>query len=238
MERNISCFGACICLLLIGCVFLAGCTDRTSSPTVPATPAVVATTPAPTTPGQVTAAATPVTTAAATGLSTYKNAQYGISLNYPSTWDVQEPDSLALRDYGRSTINVVNFYSPGKDTYAVFSVDIDPYSATDLEYYYNHAVLALQSYYPHWTMTKHNPQMVVSDNKAYRIDYKVEHEDSIKYDYAYQVYTIADKSPYIFTYQVQNISPSDDTYNEYLDESQDMVKSTTLTPVSLTGKTR
>lgn len=238
MERNISCFGACICLLLIGCVFFAGCTDRTSSPTAPARPAVVATTPAITTTGPVTAAATPVTTAAATGLSTYKNAQYGVSLNYPSTWEVQEPDSLAMRDYGRSTINIVNFYSPGKNTYAVFSVDIDPTSSTDLETYYNHAVLALQSYYPHWTMTKHNPQMVVSENKAYRIDYKVEHEDSIKYDYAYQVYTIADKSPYIFTYQVQNIPPSDDTYNEYLDESQDMVKSTTLTPVSLTGKSR
>jgi hypothetical protein len=196
--------------------------------TTPATPAT----------GPATAAATPVTTAATTGLSTYKNAQYGVSLNYPSTWEVQEPDSLAMRDYGRSTINIVNFYSPGRSTYAVFSVDIDPYSATDLESYYNHAVLALQSYYPHWTMTKHNPQMVVSENKAYRIDYKVEHEDSIKYDYAYQVYTIADKSPYIFTYQVQNIPPTDETYNEYLDESQDMIKSTVLTPVSLTGKTR
>ncbi|WP_292368090.1 hypothetical protein [Methanoregula sp. UBA64] len=228
----------CVFLLLIGCIVFAGCTDSTPSRVVSATPTTAATAPLTTTAMVQTSAATPVTPAAATGLSTYKNAQYGISLRYPSTWDVQEPDSLAMRDYGKSTINIVNFYSPGKETYAVFSVDIDPYSATDLESYYNHAVLALQSYYPHWTMTKHNPQMVVSENKAYRIDYKVEHEDSIKYDYAYQVYTIADKSPYIFTYQVQNIPPSDGTYNEYLDESQDMIKSATITPVSLTGKTR
>jgi len=238
MDRQLPCFELSIFLLLIVCVFLAGCTGSTSPQTAPVTPATVVTSLPTTTAGPVTAAATPAATAATTGLSTYKNAQYGISLKYPDTWEVQEPDSLAMRDYGRSTINIVNFYSPGKDTYAVFSVDIDPASTTDLESYYNHAVLALQSYYPHWTMTKHNPQMVVSDSKAYRIDYKVEHEDSIKYDYAYQVYTIADKTPYIFTYQVQNISPSDETYNEYLDESQDMVKSATLTPVSLTGKTR
>lgn len=234
MDKKCFFPGSCI-LILVCCIFLSGCTGSTASETTPtatATPVPIQTTIV------ATAAATPVATVTTTGLKTYKNAEYGIALSYPGDWEVQEPDSLALRDYGRSTINIVNFYSPGKDTYAVFSVDIDPTSTSDLESYYNHAVLALQSYYPHWTMTKHNPQLVVSENKAYRIDYKVEHEDSIKYDYAYQVYTIADKTPYIFTYQVQNIPPTDETYNEYLDESQDMVKSVIITPVSLTGKSR
>jgi hypothetical protein len=234
MDKKCFFPGSCI-LILICCILLTGCTGSTASETTP----TVTATPVPTQTTLVaTAAATPVATATTTGLKTYKNTEYGITLSYPGNWEVQEPDSLALRDYGRSTINIVNFYSPGQNTYAVFSVDIDPASTSDLESYYNHAVLALQSYYPHWTMTKHNPQLVVSENKAYRIDYKVEHEDSIKYDYAYQVYTIADKSPYIFTYQVQNIPPTDETYNEYLDESQDMVKSVVITPVSLTGKSR
>lgn len=231
-----TCFFSVSCMIiLIGCIFLSGCTSSTPSentPTATATPVPTQTTLV------ATAAATPVATVTTTGLKTYKNSEYGITLSYPGDWEIQEPDSLALRDYGRSTINIVNFYSPGKDTYAVFSVDIDPSSTSDLESYYNHAVLALQSYYPHWTMTKHNAQLVVSDDKAYRIDYKVEHEDSIKYDYAYQVYTIAGKTPYIFTYQVQDIPPTDETYNEYLDESQDMVKSVVITPVSLTGKSR
>ncbi len=232
MDKKCLFPGLCI-LVFICCIFLSGCTSSTASENTPAA------TPVPTQTTLVaTAAATPVAAATTTGLKNYRNAEYGIAMSYPGDWDVQEPDSLALRDYGRSTINIVNFYSPGKNIYAVFSVDIDPTSTNDLESYYNHAVLALQSYYPHWTMTKHNPQLVVSENKAYRIDYKVEHEDSIKYDYGYQVYTIADKTPYIFTYQVQNITPSDETYNEYLDESQDMIKSATLTPVSLTGKSR
>lgn len=226
--------GSCI-LIIICCLLLSGCTSSTSSETTPTATA----TPVPTQTTLVaTATATPVATVTTTGLKTYKNAEYGITMSYPDDWEVQEPDSLAMRDYGKSTINIVNFYSPGQDTYAVFSVDIDPTSATDLESYYNHAVLALQSYYPHWTMTKHNAQLVVSEDKAYRIDYKVEHEDSIKYDYAYQVYTIADKTPYIFTYQVQNIPQGNNVYNDYLDESQDMVKSVVITPVSLTGKSR
>jgi len=222
-------------IVLIGCIFLSGCT----SSTVPETTPTATATPVPTQTTLVaTASATPVATVTTTGLKTYRNTEYGIALSYPSDWEIQEPDTLAMRDYGKSTINIVNFYSPGNDIYAVFSVDIDPTATSDLESYYNHAVLALQSYYPHWTMTKHNAQLAVSDDKAYRIDYKVEHEDSIKYDYAYQVYTIADKTPYIFTYQVQNIPPTDETYNEYLDESQDMVKSVVLTPVSLAGKSR
>lgn len=238
MNKKSLYLGSCVVSLLIVCLFLGGCVSS-SSPQTSATPSssTPVSTPVETT-APVTIVTTPVAAATTPAWSTYTNSQYGITLSYPGTWEVQEPDTLAIRDYGRSTINIANFYSPGKDTYAVFSVDIDPAASSDLEAYYNSAVLALQAYYPHWSMTKHNPQLKVSDYKAYRIDYKVEHEDSIKYDYAYQVYTIADKTPYIFTYQVQNIPPSDETYNEYLDESQDMIKSVRFTPVSLNTKSR
>ena len=131
MDKKCFFPGSCI-LILVCCIFLSGCTGSTASETTPtatATPVPIQTTIV------ATAAATPVATVTTTGLKTYKNAEYGIALSYPGDWEVQEPDSLALRDYGRSTINIVNFYSPGKDTYAVFSVDIDPTSTSDLEYY-------------------------------------------------------------------------------------------------------
>ena len=128
-------FSVSCTVILIACILLSGCTSSSVSEYTPTATA----TPVPTSPTIIaTALATPVATVTTTGLKTYMNTEYGIALSYPGDWEVQEPDSLALRDYGRSTINIVNFYSPGQNIYAVFSVDIDPTSATDLESYYNH----------------------------------------------------------------------------------------------------
>lgn len=228
--------GLCVAALLLVCIFLGGCVSS-SSPQTSASVSTPVSTPVGTT-APATIITTPVAAATTAGVSSYTNSPYGITLSYPGTWEVQEPDSLAMRDYGRSTINIANFYSPGKDTYAIFSVDVDPSATGDLDAYYNSAVLALQAYYPHWSMTAHNPQLKVSDNTAYRIDYKVTHSNSIKVDYGYQVYTIADNRLYIFTYQAQNLTPADDTYKDNLDESQDMIKSVRITPVNQNTKSR
>jgi len=170
--------------------------------------------------------------------ATYTNSQYGITLSYPKDWEAQEAGDLAVRDYGKETINIVNFYSPGKDSYVTFSVDVDPSTTTDLEKYYNTAIIALQKSYPHWEMTKHNAQLKISDNFAYRIDYRISHEDSTKTDYGLQAYTIIKGTPYIFTYQAKDLTPTDETYTANLDEAQAMIKSVSITPVTVTTKSR
>jgi hypothetical protein len=237
MNKTKTTFSVCIVVILVLGIFTAGCTTTsTTSPGTPAQTTVQAQniqTPlsATNTPG--TAATTP-----AVQYSTYTNSPYGITLQYPKDWEAQEAGDLAVRDYGKETINIVNFYSPGKDSYVTFSVDVDPSTTTDLEKYYNTAIIALQKSYPHWEMTKHNAQLKVSDNFAYRIDYRISHEDSTKTDYGLQVYTIVKGTPYIFTYQAKDLTPTDETYTANLDEAQDMIKSVSITPVTVTIKSR
>jgi hypothetical protein len=190
------------------------------------------------TPGAVTTTLPAAATTSAVQYATYTNSQYGITLSYPKDWEMQESGQLAVRDYGRNTLNVVNFFSPGKDSYVTFSVDVDPSSTTDLEKYYNLAVIALQDYYPHWVMTKHDAQLRVSGNSAYSIDYMTPLDDNINTDYGHQVYTIVQGTPYIFTYQGTNISPTNDVYAANLGEAQDMIRSISISPMTSTTKSR
>ncbi len=143
-----------------------------------------------------------------------------------------------MRDYGRNTLNVVNFFSPGNDSYATFSVDVDPSSTTDLEKYYNLAVIALQDDYPHWIMTKHDAQLRVSGNSAYSVYYQVPLDNNVNTDYGLQVYTIVQGTPYIFSYEGTNISPTNDVYAANIGEAQDMIRSVSISPVIVTAKSR
>lgn len=224
------------CLLVILCILTAGCTSTTATSATPA-PTATQTAPTPEVIIPTTTVATAATTAAAE-YATYTSTDYGVTLEYPKAWQAQESGELGVRDYGKSAINIVNIFSPDTDTYATFSVDVDPNQTTDLEKYYNNAVIALQKTYPGLQLTKHSAQLKVSDNFAYRADYQYSHMDSIKKDYGFQVYTIVDKTPYIFTYQVNDLTPTDKTYANYLDEAQDIVKSVTITPVTITVKNR
>jgi hypothetical protein len=151
---------------------------------------------------------------------------------------MQESGQLAVRDYGRNTINVVNFFSPGNDSYVTLSVDVDPSTTTDLGKYYNLAVVALQDYYSHWVMTKHDAQLEVSGNLAYSIDYQVPLDDNINSGYGHQVYTIVQGTPYIFSYEGANISPTNDVYAAHLGEAEDMIRSVSISPVTSTLKSR
>jgi len=252
MQRSKTAFYVTVIVILALGIFSAGCTSNTS--TSPVTPTVTpappltpdqtvlpTTNPEATTTAIMAAASTTIPASAATTQAQYKtytNSQYGISLLYPKGWEVEESGKLAMRDYGRETTNVVNFFSPGKNTYVTFSVDVDPTTTTDLEKYYNTAVLALQAYYPHWEMTKHSASMKVSDSNAYRIDYRVTHTDTNKLDYGVQVYTIVKGTPYIFTYQGNDLLPEDEVFSANLDEAQDMIKSVKIAAVTNSTKSR
>lgn len=249
MKTPKTAFYFSVVLILTLGIFLAGCTSSTpasditpAATTVPATEtAVPLATPVETTLAQVTVQETTIPAAATTTSAQYKtytNAQYGITMSYPKNWDVEESGTVAMRDYGKTTTNVVNFYSPGKDTYVIFSVDVDPSATTDLESYYNKAVLALQAYYPHWEMTKHSASTKVSDTNAYRVDYRVTHDDTSKIDYGVQVYTIVKETPFILTYQGNGLLPENDIFASNLDEAQDMIKSVKIEAVTATTKSR
>jgi hypothetical protein len=215
--------GAMLFLLISCSVFFAGCTSgTTSTPSVtnaPITPAAADTLTA-----SATTTAVPTTTG--TVYTTYTNSRYAFTLQYPSDWQVQDAgNAMGLRDYGKYTYNVVNFYSP-KDSsgnYRTFSVDVDPATTTDLERYFNLATLSLGKVYTNMEITKHDYQLKVSDNNAYRLDFKAKDKDP-----TIEIFTIADNSlPYIVTYD-----SVDDT------EFQAMIKSIQITPVTTTAKSR
>ncbi|MGA2698642.1 MAG: hypothetical protein ABSE74_03270 [Methanoregula sp.] len=244
MKKPKIVFSVFIVVLLVPGIFIAGCTTTTApSPGTPAQTSVQGqstSTPSSATnpPETVTTTLPAAVTPSAVQYATYTNSQYGITLSYPKDWEMQESGQLAVRDYGRNTINVVNFFSPGNDSYVTFSVDVDPSSTTDLEKYYNLAVIALQDYYPHWVMTKHDAQLKVSDNFAYSVYYLVPLDDNINTDYGLQVYTIVQGTPYIFSYEGTNISPTNDVYAANLGEAQDMIKSVSISSVTVTTKSR
>jgi len=237
-------FSILIVVILVLGIFCAGCTTGTasSSGSPTETPVQAQNTPTPLTVTATSAAVTttlPVAaTTAAVQYAMYTNSQYGITMSYPSDWEMQESGQLAVRDYGRNTLNVVNFFSPGNDSYATFSVDVDPATTTDLGKYYNLAVVALQDYYPYLVMTKHDAQLDVSGNLAYSIDYQVPLEDNINSGYGHQVYTIVQGTPYIFSYEGTNISPTNDVYAAHLGEAEDMIRNVTISPVTSTIKSR
>ena len=222
-----------ILLLVLVCIFAAGCV----------TPAAPAATPAPTplaAPAtQITAEVTTIpATATPLQYATYTCSTYGLSLSYPADWQLQGSGDLAPRDYGRTTYNLVNIFSPGTGTYAIFSVDVDPATTSDLEAYFNSAVVALQKTYPKMTLTSHSAQLKVSGNNAYRVDYQYPTDGTSQTSYGFQVYTIVDKTPYIFTYQAQNLVPTDKVYNNNLDDAQAIIKSVSFSPVIISEKTR
>lgn len=238
---KLSTFQVLSCCTLAGlvlAVICAGCTatglkavtDNESSGAPAETPvsATPAISPGNTSAVPVAAKPTPAPTSAPakTVYATYSNPTYGLTISYPEDWQVQEPDQLALRDYGRMTLNIANFVTPSNKPIAIMSVDVDPASTTDLEKYFNTAILSHQSYYEHWELTKHNPQLKISDNFAYRSDYRISDDNGWVKTCGIQLYTIVKGRPYIFTFK-----GSEAAYNEYLVDFQDLIRFIRITPV-------
>jgi hypothetical protein len=144
----------------------------------------------------------------------YTNAASGISLSVPSSWTKDEPGTFALRDYGTNTQNIVNFYLTGTSTYAL-SIDVDPSYTGNLEDYFNHAIVSLQSSYSakgmQWKSTGTYFQLQISGNKAYRADYSInEVNNNIPKATGSIIFTQVNGMVYVFTYSgnsIDNIVP-------------------------------
>jgi len=161
----------------------------------------------------------------------------GVSVSYPADWQKEEISELALRDYGRTTLNIANFYSPdissgqqnpdgtNPDTsaYTTLSIDVDPNTVTDFEQYFNLVTLALQKSYGSITITKHNYQLKISGYDSYQMDFDTK---TMRGSY---IFTDVDGTIYIFAFK----NPSPNSL-----EVENMYKSVVITPTVTTTKHR
>jgi hypothetical protein len=209
-------------VLVVLCVILsAGCTSAPDTHAVTPAQTVVPTV------NPVTETATPVASVTTmtspqtpVPLSTYTNTKYGITLRYPATWTYIEPDTVGMRIYGRTTMNIANFSVPGADNDSL-SIDIDPGYTGTLDNYFNLASLATQSSVVQQNLTYVQSSSTfegsISGHTAYRLQYTIETLEKYPVAVYSQIYTLVDGNMYIFTYSgitygdIVSIQPTNST---------------------------
>jgi hypothetical protein len=177
-----------VILLLVMVIFLTGCTQSSSPSTTLTT--------TPTTAGQNTQV--PATAASMITVSL----PYGVVISYPNDWERQDALTSGVRDYGKDTINIANFYSPNEIpgdslSYNSLSIDLDQNVPDDFEQYFNQATLAIgKTYNPQ--MEAHSYSVKISGYDSYELDFQT-HE--VKGTY---IFTKTDGSMYIFAFKGPN----------------------------------
>jgi len=215
---------SCVVLILLCAIIFAGCTSTT--------------TPAPSSAPQIA----PAITSTQVVLTSAKISK-GITITYPQDWKKEELSASGLRDYGRDTVNIANFFSPyitpdrseaaqpnvDKSKYTTLSIDVDPTPVSDFEQYFNLVAVALQKKYGTITITKHNYQLKISPSdtfpgyKSYQMDF-----DTADMRGSY-IFTNVDGTVYIFAFK--NPSP----YSTEVHEIYDSIK---IVPQVTTQKQR
>ena len=233
--------------LVILSIVIAGCSSTSNQPAIQSssegTPVQTATT---TTSAPITSTIIPITSVTTSAqlemgiksdtgtqiesttkvFKPFTNDLYRISMIYPADWEKEELEYLELRDYGQRTINIVNFFSPTRGSnYNTFSVDVDPNCKTDPDDYYNHAILALQTFYGRVVVTKHMSNWKISDQTAYRIDYLYYISETKQDQKAIFIVTKLDEDIYIISFRGY-----DYVFDDNLDEAEAMLKSIKITP--------
>lgn len=212
-------------LVAFAAVFFMGCIAPQDSPAVPATAAPTA---------QVTAGISTVPVATVTALPPTLTASLpsGVTISYPRDWERKDVGTTDLRDYGRSTLNIANFFSPvatsgDPGSYTSLSIDIDQTVDIDLEQYFNLATLALGKYYGQsFDITKHSYQLKVSDYKSYELDWQSNDKRGI------YIFTEAKGDVYIFAFKSPNTPAASGAYTT---EIMQMYKSVSLNPPDVTS---
>ena len=99
MIFRYSCIGMAAIVLVAVSVLFTGCTqpDGRQTPLATVSPGVTA--------GQGTPV--PVSTDVSASLP------YGVTISVPAAWTRQDVLASGVRDYGTTTVNIANFYSPG-----------------------------------------------------------------------------------------------------------------------------
>lgn len=124
---------------------------------------------------------------------------YGVTISYPNDWERQDVLSSGVRDYGKNTVNIANFYSPNEipgDTlsYNSLSIDVDQNVDQDFDQYFNQATLALGKTYG-TQMEAHSYSLKIAGYNSYELDFQY---GDVKGSY---IFTDADGVMYIFAFK-------------------------------------
>ena len=176
-----------VLLLIMLAILFSGCTQPSAQGT--------AVTAAPTT-AQALKAPVQTTVIAPTKTASLP---YGVAITYPNDWERQDVLTTDVRDYGRNTVNIANFYSPNEipgDTlsYNSLSIDVDQNVKEDFDQYFNQATLAIGKTYG-TQMEAHSYSLKISGYDSYELDFQY---GDVKGSY---LFTKADGSIYIFAFK-------------------------------------
>jgi len=213
MSHGFSSGCAGILLILALAVLFAGCTQpaTTQSTAITTTPTATQGLKAP-----IQATVAPLNTA---------SLPYGVTITYPNNWERQDVLTTGVRDYGRNTVNIANFYSPNMipgdtSSYDSLSIDVDPNVQEEFDNYFNQATLAVgKTYNPQ--MEAHSYTLKISGYTSYQLDFETK---DVKGTY---IFTKVDGSMYIFAFK----GPAKQVVSQALSgEIVDMYNSIQLNP--------
>lgn len=176
--------GAGVIIILALAVIFTGC----AQPSSPA-PAV---TPAPT--------ASPAPAAVVPSLAP-SSLPYGVTISVPDDWERHDVLTTGVRDYGKNTLNIANFFSPDEiagdtQSYNSVGIDIDQNYQGDFTGYFNNATLALENAYGHPTPI--NAQTYALKISGYNSQELSFVSSTVKGTY---IFTNAGGSMYIFSFK-------------------------------------
>ena len=196
MFSGCLCTGMAVVILVAVSVLFTGCT----SPADQHIPAV--TEPPGGTPVQGPGVTTSTPAPASTEVSS--SLPYGVTISVPADWTRQDVMAGGVRDYGTTTLNIANFYSPyaisgDRSSYIALSVDIDQNPGKDFEKYFNNATVAVQKTYEALTHVEiHSYSLKISGYKSYELDFQTR---QVKGTY---IFTSTENGMYIFAFRVPN----------------------------------
>jgi hypothetical protein len=180
--------GIAVVMLVAVSVLFAGCTRPTSTTIPPLTGS----------PSATTVQGTP----APAGTWVSSSLPYGVTISVPADWTKQDLSTSGLRDYGTTTVNIANFYSPiailgDPASYTSLSVDVDPKPGSDFEKYFNDATIAVGKTYGE-QMEAHSYTIPISGYKSYELIFQTA---EVKGSY---IFTSTENGIYIFAFKVPN----------------------------------
>jgi hypothetical protein len=181
------CIGIAVVVLVAVSVLFAGCTTNSGQ-------------------GAPAPASTPVPVSTPAPVSSKESASlpYGVTISVPADWTRQDVLTGGVRDYGTTTLNIANFYSPNaipgdKASYTALGIDVDQDPGADFEKYFNNATLAVaKTYGEPTTVEAHSYTITISGYKSYELDFQ---SAEVKGTY---IFTSTKNGMYIFTFKVPN----------------------------------
>jgi hypothetical protein len=194
-----ACLRIAVVVLVAVSVLFTGCTSNSGQ----GIPAPVSTS-APASTSATVGTPTLGGTSAPVGTHMSASLPYGVTISVPADWTKQDVLASAVRDYGTTTVNIANFYSPNtisgdQASYIALSVDVDQDPGADFEKYFNNATLAVGKTYGVPTMIEaHSYTMTISGYKSYELDFQT---PDVKGTY---FFTSTENGMYIFAFKVPN----------------------------------